>query len=303
MFAIIRKTDRDARTSVLRLIKATAISWKMSVCFPLIDVSGFMKIYDQTDALPAEYKVALIELLTFQADSEFAGGQRVAENMRLAPRPEEAFRLAKKHMEEIGHAWYCWNILEPLGVDVNVRVQHLVQNPANPDPQKVRIINGFRRENWTPLFTDWADVAMFSTVVTPAAVAFLGQYRQSSYLPWRQASERIWQEEKGHLAFGVWAAKRVIEFEGEKGREKLQESVPKFMKMGLGFPGRPSEESENFGKYFEMGLKVRTALQVQEEYMDIVSKRLNELGLQVPEGIEPDYDMRIGYSLGPVSIY
>ena len=256
-----------------------------------------MKTYDVNDTLPAEYKAALIDLLSFQADSEFAGGQRVNENMRFAPRPEEAYRLAKKYMEEIGHAWYCWNILAPLGVNVDARVKHLVENPANPDPSKVRVINGFRRENWSPMFEDWADVAMFSTVVTPAAVALLGQYRQSSYVPWRQVSERIWQEEKGHLAFGVWAAKRVMEFDGDAGRQRLQDAVPKFMKMGLGFPGRPSDESLHFGRYFEMGLKVRTATQIQEEYMEIVSGRLQELGLQVPPGIEPDYDMRVGYSV------
>lgn len=255
-----------------------------------------MRTYDSNDKLPPDYKSALIDLLAFQADSEFAGGQRVAENMRFAPRPEEAYRLAKKHMEEIGHAWYCWGILEPLGVDVNARVQHLVQNPENPDPEKVRIINGFRRQNWAPLFDGWADVAMFSAVVTPAAVAFLGQYRQSSYLPWARVSERIWQEEKGHLAFGIWAARRVIEFEGEAGRERLQKAVPRFMRIGLGFSGRPTDESRYFAKYFEMGLKIKTSQQLQDEYMDILSSRLHEIGLRLPEGVEADYDMRFGYA-------
>jgi len=146
------------------------------------------------------------------------------------------------------------------------------------------------------MFDSWADVAMFSTVVTPAAVAFLGQYRESSYIPWRKVSERIWQEEKGHLAFGVWAAHRVIEFDGDDGRARLQAAVEKFMKMGLGFPGRPDDESEHFGKYFEYGLKVKSAQQIQDEYMEIVSERLKELGLEIPTNVEPDYDMRFGYA-------
>lgn len=255
-----------------------------------------MKTYDVNDRLPEDYKAALIDLLSFQADSEFAGGQRVAENMHFATRPEEAYRLAKKVMEEMGHGWYCWEILAPLGVDVNARVEHLVQHPENPDPKKVRIINGFRKENWSRFFEDWSDVAMFSTVVTPAAVAFLGQYRESSYVPWKKISERIWQEEKGHLAFGVWAAKRVIEFEGEAGRERLQAAVPKFMAMGLGFSGRPSDDSEQFAKYFEFGLKIKTSQQLQDEYMEIVTKRLLELGLEIPKDVKADYDMRFGYS-------
>lgn len=256
-----------------------------------------MQSYDANDKLPDDYKAALIDLLAFQADSEFAGAQRVLENLRFATRPEEAYRLAKKGMEECGHAWYCWDILAPLGIDINERVTELVRNPENPDPKKVRIINGFKKENWSKFFDCWADVAMFSTTVTPAAVVFLGQYRQSSYLPWRKVSERIWAEEKGHLAFGVWAAKRVIEFEGEAGRAKLQAAVPKFMKMGLGFGGRPSDDSAHFQKYFEYGLKIKTAQEVQDEYLDIVKKRFEEIGLVVPDSIEPDYDMRVGYGL------
>lgn len=254
-----------------------------------------MKTYDAGDFLPIEYKTALLDLLTFQADSEFAGGQRVSENLRFAPGPEEAFRLQKKVMEEFGHAWYCWQLLEPFNIDVNARVQHLLANP-NPDTSKVRVINGFRQENWSQFFSCWADVAMFSTVVTPGAVAFLGQYRHSSYLPWRKVSERIWQEEKGHLAFGVWAAKRVIQLEGEIGRTRLQEAVPKFMRMGLGFSGRPDAESANFDRYYEMGLKIKKAQELQEEYLEIVSKRLTELGLEMPDSVQPDYDMRFGYA-------
>ncbi len=256
-----------------------------------------MRTYDAGDTLPPEYKSCLIDLLSFQADSEFAGGQRVSENLRFAGRPEEGYRLAKKIMEEFGHAWYCWQLLEPLGVDVNVRMQHLLANP-NPDPSKVKVINGFRQENWSTFFGCWADVAMFSTVVTPAAVVFLGQYRESSYLPWRRVSERIWQEEKGHLAFGLWASRRVLELDGEEGKKQLQAAVPKFMRMGLGFSGRPDDESLNFDKYFEMGLKVKKAQQLQEEYRDIISQRVAELGLEIPASVQPDYDMRVGAPVG-----
>lgn len=108
------------------------------------------------------------------------------------------------------------------------------------------------------------------------------------------------QEEKGHLAFGVWAAKRVIEFEGEKGHASLQSALPKFMRMGLGFAGRPSDESENFGLYFDLGLKVRTASQIQEEYLDLLQNRLAELNLKIPANVEPDYEMKVGYDLAKV---
>jgi ring-1,2-phenylacetyl-CoA epoxidase subunit PaaA len=261
---------------------------------------AMMKYYDRGDPLPPDYKKALINLMTFQADSEYAGGQRVAENMRFAPRPEEAYRLSKKVMEEFGHAYYVWTLLAELGVDVDSRLQELVSHPDNPDPAKINIINGFRKENWAPMFDHWHDVGLFSTVVTPAAVAFLGQYRECSYRPWAQVNVRIHKEEYGHLAFGVWASKRAIEFGGEAARADMQRRVPKFLRMGMGFYGRPSQgdkKSEMFDIYYEYGIKVKRPEELQAEYIELVSSRLAEVGLEMPREIEPDYEMRVGYAL------
>ena len=259
-----------------------------------------MKTYDKGDTLPDDYRTALINLMCFQADSEYAGGQRVAENMQYAPRPEEAYRLSKKVMEEFGHAYYVWNLLADLGIDVDARLQELVTNPDDPDPSKVNVINGFRKQNWAPLFDHWHDVALFSTVVTPAAVAFLGQYRECSYLPWAKVNTRIHKEEMGHLAFGVWASKRSIEFGGEAAREDMQGRVAKFMRVGLGFYGRPSKgdsKSEMFDIYYEYGIKVKKPEELQAEYLELLEDRLGQVGLEMPKDVEPDYDMRVGYEL------
>lgn len=259
------------------------------------------KTYDKGDALPEEYKALLLNLMSFQADSEYAGGQRVMENMRFAPRPEEAYRLSKKVMEEMGHGYYVWNLMQDLGVDVDARIQELVTNPDNPDPAKVNVINGFRKENWSTWFEDWYDVGLFSTVVTPAAVAFLGQYRDCSYLPWARVNTRIHKEEHGHLAFGVWATKRNIEFGGDKAREICQSKVEKFLRIGLGFYGRPSKggaRSAMFEKYYAYGIKTRTPEELQAEYLELLEDRLREVGLDLPRGVEPDYDMRVGYEAG-----
>ena len=42
------------------------------------------KTYDKGDVLPEDYRKALTNLMCFQADSEYAGGQRVAENHKAA---------------------------------------------------------------------------------------------------------------------------------------------------------------------------------------------------------------------------
>ena len=259
------------------------------------------KTYDKGDPLPDEYRKALLHLMSFQGDSEYAGAQRVAENMRFAPRPEEAYRLSKKVMEEMGHAYYVWNLMQDLGVDVDARLAELVRNSENPDQRKVCVINGFRRENWSRWFDSWSDVALFSAVVTPAAVAFLGQYRDCSYLPWARVNSRIHKEEYGHLAFGVWAAKRVIEFGGEAAREDLQARVPKFLRMGLGFYGRPStgpDRSVTFDQYYDVGLKTKRPEELQAEYLELLEARLKEIGLELPVGVEPDYEMRLSYDAG-----
>jgi ring-1,2-phenylacetyl-CoA epoxidase subunit PaaA len=243
--------------------------------------------------LPSEYKKALISLLSFQADSEFMGGIRVSENLRFAPRPEEALRLAKKVKEEFGHGVYLWNILRDLGVNVNERVKSIVQNPKESSPGGTKIINAFKYENWSKIFQSWEDVAVFSLVVTPGAVAFLGQYKNSSYKPWAIVSERIFKEELGHLNFGEWAAKRVIEFDGQEGRQKLQQSVEKLLPFGLGFYGRDSVDSKHFKMYHELGLKPSRPEDLRSEYLDLVKKRLEKVGLVYPEKIAADYEMNI----------
>jgi len=218
--------------------------------------------------------------------------------MRFAPRPEEAYRLSKKVMEEMGHGYYIWNLMQDLGVDVDSRLQELVTHPDNPDREKVNVINGFRKENWATWFDDWYDVGLFSLTVTPAAVAFLGQYRECSYLPWARVNVRIHKEEHGHLAFGVWATKRNIEFGGEKVREEIQRRIPKFMRVGLGFYGRPSQggaKSAMLEKYLAYGIKTRRPEELQTEYLELLESRLKECGLELPQGVEADYDMRVGY--------
>jgi len=265
-----------------------------------------MKLYDNGDALPADYKRALLHLLTFQADSEYAGGQRVGENMQFAPRPEEAYRLAKKTMEEYGHAFYLWTLLEDLGVDVKLRLAELRDHPENPDPAKVNIINGFRREFWNNQFQCWEDVVMMSCVSTPAAVIFLGQYQKCSYLPWARVSERIAREEVGHMGFGLWGVKRCIEFGGAAAREKLQRRVPKFLAMGMGMYGRPSEpgdaQSKNFDRYYEMGLKMLRPEEAQALYLELLRSRLKAAGLEWVDGVEPDYDQRLGYAMDDLEL-
>jgi ring-1,2-phenylacetyl-CoA epoxidase subunit PaaA len=243
--------------------------------------------------LPEDYKKSLLELLTFQADSEFMGGMRVAENLRFAPRPQEALRLSKKVKEEFGHGVYLWNLLEELGVDVNSRVQSIVQNPKEDSPGGTKIINAFKYKNWSKIFTCWEDVAIFSLVVTPGAVAFLGQYKDSSYGPWADISERIFTEELGHLNFGEWASKRVIEFDPKGGRQKLQKSIEKFLPLGLGFYGRDSRDSEHFKIYHALGLKPKLPEELKEEYLTLVKDRLNKVGLEFPENVVVDYDMTI----------
>lgn len=265
-----------------------------------------MRTYDKGDKLPDDYRAALLHLLTFQADSEYAGAQRVGENMQYAPRPEEAYRLAKKTMEEYGHAFYLWTILEDLGVDVKSRMEELRDHPENPDPKKVNIINGFRRDFWKDQFQCWEDVAMMSCVATPAAVIFLGQYTKCSYLPWARVSERIAREEVGHMGFGLWAAKRIIEFDGEAGRERLQRRVPKFTAMGMGMYGRPSApgslQSQHFDRYYEMGLKIMRPEECQAQYLELLQERLKEVGLEYVPDVEPDYDQRIGYAMDDVEL-
>jgi ring-1,2-phenylacetyl-CoA epoxidase subunit PaaA len=53
-----------------------------------------------------------------------------------------------------------------------------------------------------------------------------------------------------------------------------------------------------FQKYYDWGIKVRTPEELQAEYLELLEDRLKEVGLEMPTGVEPDYDMRMGYEAG-----
>ncbi len=242
--------------------------------------------YDKGDTLPEDYRLALIELMSFQADSEYAGAQRVAENQRFVPRPEEAYRLSKKIYEEIGHAYAMWMLLQELGVDVNERVSELAGNSDNPDPSLVSVIPLFHKNNWTRHFDCWEDVALYSLVCNPATVIYLSQFQNCSYLPWARASVRIHKEEHGHLAFGIWAATRCIAYDGERTREFMQERIGRFIRLGLDIFGRPASgpgRSRSFDTYREFRLKMRRPEELQTDYLDLVSSRLKTCGFEMPD--------------------
>lgn len=244
------------------------------------------RCYDKGDPLPDDYRLVLIQLMSFQADSEYAGAQRLGENQRFVPRPEEAQRLSKKIFEEISHAYTVWMLLHELGEDVNARVTELSSHPDNPDAAKVNVIPLFRKDVWSRYFNCWEDVALYSLVCTPATVTYLSQYQNCSYLPWARASVRIHKEENGHLAFGIWAAKRCIAHGSERTREFMQERISHFIRLGLDFFGRPSSgpgRSRSFETYRDFGLKVRRPEDLQTEYLDMVAARLRDCGCEMPD--------------------
>jgi ring-1,2-phenylacetyl-CoA epoxidase subunit PaaA len=40
---------------------------------------------------------------------------------------------------------------------------------------------------------------------------------------------------------------------------------------------------------------VKKPEELQAEYLELLESRLKEVGLEVPQGVEADYDMRVGY--------
>jgi ring-1,2-phenylacetyl-CoA epoxidase subunit PaaA len=235
------------------------------------------RCYDKGDPLPEGYREALVQLMSFQADSEYAGAQRLTENQRFVTRPEEAQRLSKKIFEEISHAYAMWMLLQDLGVDVDARVAELARNPTDPDQEAVSVISLFQRHNWQHYFECWEDVALYSLICAPATVIYLSQYQNCSYLPWARASVRIHKEEHGHLTFGIWAVTRCLAHGDEATHEFMQQRSGRFIQLGLDFFGRPSSgpgKSRSFETYKEFGLKVRCPEDLQAEYLEVVESRL-----------------------------
>lgn len=219
---------------------------------------------DSVDHAPQEYRDLLVQLLLVQADGEI--GVRDLGYFELIgkfPTPADQWIATRIATEEIGHFRYANHVLNSVGYDADHRVFV---------PREERYLPLFRYE-----MTDWVEFATFKGIAESMGRLLLEGMFECNFLPWRETVRRIWQEEKGHIGFGISRLRRLCE--DQEGRARAQQA------LDVWYPrvGVLAGKSGFTDACIEWGLKNMTNEEMRSRFLEETTPWLDELGLALPE--------------------
>src|SRR5262249_23098944 len=124
----------------------------------------------------------------------------------------------------------------------------------------------------------WADIAVFGLLIDRVGEYQLQEFQDCSFEPLNKVLPTILAEEKGHISFGYFKCKDLI----EQGRSAdVQAAVGRWYPAALDMFGNARSKRDH--KYIRWGLKRRTNEQARQQYTEEVCEVLAGLGLAVPD--------------------
>ena len=228
-----------------------------------------------------DYREALVNLLTQEADSELAGALGYVPCITMAPAIDEYLAVSMMVKDEFRHARVCYKLLEHLGIDIDARVKSFdFTMRVNDDDLGTGRAGADRRVNifYYPI-NDWFDFIAFNFCMDRGAGHQLEDVLVSSYRPWARVMEGIFKEEMFHIAHGDNWVKRLAAHPATK--PKMQSAIDRWFPRTMNIFGRPNTPKNRL--YRELGLKVRDNQEVREAFAAEVATRLREAGLRMPD--------------------
>ncbi len=249
------------------------------------------KKVEAEDEMPEEYRKALINLMTQQADSELSGAYGYIPWIEKAPDIHEKLLVAQIVKDEVNHAYRMFKLLKELGEPVDERIAKLdeqltvridegdanIGTERKADDKRVNIF-------YYPIET-WTDFIMFNFCMDRGAGHQLEDAMECSYAPWNRTIEGIFKEEMMHVAHGdKWVQKLASD---PATKADVQEALNKWYPRTMNIFGRPNSRSNVV--YRKFGLKMRDNEEVRQAYKADIEKAIEGTGLTLPEWT-PDYD-------------
>ncbi len=230
------------------------------------------RTYEPADPMPAEYRDALIQILTIQAriETEYPmyPHRSLLPAMRLAPTPDDWVRYASYWAQEVEHASYWIRMLAELGVKVDEEFM------ARPKPIYI-----FDMRDTAETWVEWA---YFSFFADRQGAYMAWDWIDSSYAPFARIAERTWREEEGHAQMGYEMLKGVCATPA--GKALAQEKLPRWYAAGLDMFGR--SDSQRQYSYIRWGLRRRTNEEMRQAFRQEVDAVLGAVGLTPPDPLE-----------------
>src|SRR6476659_682599 len=256
---------------------------------------------ESTDAMPDEYRTAVLRFVEMHANSELMGVLPEREWLMHAPTLRRKLALTAKVQDEVGHAQLLYRVAEDLGKPREAMFDDLLAG-------KTKFHNVFHYPT-----RSWADVGIIAWLVDAAAIVAQQALRDSSYAPYARTMRKICWEESVHIMHGRDVVVTMVTGTAAQ-RAAIQDALDRWWGplMQMHGPRSPREKDRDL----HWRIKAKTSEELRQEFLTIYVPRIRELGLVIPDPelryddaagewryTEPDWDelRRVVTNHGPMS--
>ncbi len=223
---------------------------------------------ESTDAMPDEYRTAVLRFVEMHANSELMGVLPEREWLMRAPTLRRKLALTAKVQDEVGHAQLLYRIAEDLGKPREAMFDDLLGG-------KTKFHNVFHYPT-----VGWADVGMIAWLVDAAAIVAQQALRDSSYAPYARTMRKICWEESVHIMHGRDVVVTMVTGTQAQ-RAAIQDALDRWWGplMQMHGPRSPREKDMDL----RWRIKAKTSEELRQEFLTIYVPRIRELGLTIPD--------------------
>ncbi|MFC4619117.1 1,2-phenylacetyl-CoA epoxidase subunit PaaA [Camelliibacillus cellulosilyticus] len=229
------------------------------------------------DWMPADYREALIRLITMHGISEIMGALPEKEWVPKAPTLRRKLAIMAKVQDEMGHGQLLLRVAEDLMKPLGKTREDIMQDLFS---KRLKFHNVFHMPSPT-----WGDAAVIAWLVDGAAILSQTMMLKTSYGPYGRALKRICQEESFHAKHGESLTLSLAEGTPEQ-REMLQDAVDRWWEALLMFFGPKSKQAtghSNVDKNIQYKLRTKTNEELRQEFLTKYVPKIKVLGLTVPD--------------------
>jgi ring-1,2-phenylacetyl-CoA epoxidase subunit PaaA len=233
---------------------------------------------EAVDAMPDEYRTAVLRFVEMHANSELMGVLPEREWLMRAPTLRRKLALTAKVQDEVGHAQLLYRVAEDLGKTREAMFDDLLSG-------KTKFHNVFHYPT-----VGWADVGMIAWLVDAAAIVAQQALRDSSYAPYARTMRKICWEESVHIMHGRDVVVTMVTGTPAQ-RAAIQDALDRWWGplMQMHGPRTPREKDMDL----RWRIKAKSSEELRQEFLTIYVPRIRELGLVIPDP-ELQYDEAAG---------
>jgi ring-1,2-phenylacetyl-CoA epoxidase subunit PaaA len=223
---------------------------------------------EAVDAMPDEYRTAVLRFVEMHANSELMGVLPEREWLMRAPTLRRKLALTAKVQDEVGHAQLLYRVAEDLGKPREAMFDDLLAG-------KTKFHNVFHYPT-----IGWADVGMIAWLVDAAAIVAQQALRDSSYAPYARTMRKICWEESVHIMHGRDVVVTMVTGTSSQ-RAAIQDALDRWWGplMQMHGPRSPREKDMDL----RWRIKAKSSEELRQEFLTIYVPRIRELGLVIPD--------------------